>query len=209
MQCVYGLIIWPWSFGGNAYCTTIKTSDNPFHMCGRIYICNNTQQPQPWYYGVKIIIRISPPQITHTIVYWTVSFIAFGIQYVLHEEGKLGFWIFEGRVNIILNPKIRLTCSNICGKRQHNSQSYRHSTDLREISSNLRQSVHQLVTSSLPQKLHFIFICEICYLICDEIYRGKCNRILCNDCRSQRNNIQCHQLQGERIAMNFAWQDRN
>ena len=93
MQCVYGLIIWPWSFGGNAYCTTIKTSDNPFHMCGRIYICNNAQQPQPWYYGVKIIIRISPPQITHTIVYWTVSFIAFGIQYVLHEEGKLGFWI--------------------------------------------------------------------------------------------------------------------
>ena len=127
MQCVYGLIIWPWSFGGNAYCTTIKTSDNPFHMCGRIYICNNAQQPQPWYYGVKIIIRISPPQITHTIVYWTVSFIAFGIQYVLHEEGKLGFWIFVVRVNIILNPKtwrkIRLTCSNICGKGQHNSQS--------------------------------------------------------------------------------------
>ena len=104
MQCVYGLIIWPWSFGGNAYCTTIKTSDNPFHMCGRIYICNNAQQPQPWYYGVKIIISISPPQITHTIVYWTVSFIAFGIQYVLHEEGKFGFWIFVGRVNIILNP---------------------------------------------------------------------------------------------------------
>ena len=139
--------------------------------------------------------------------------------------------MFE-RVNIILNPKtwrkirltclnicgkgqhnsqskIRLTCSNICGKRQHNSQSYRHSTDLREISSNLQQSVHQLVTSSLPQKLHFIFICEICYLICDEIYRGKCNRILCNDCRSQRNNIQCYQFQGERIVMNFALQDRN
>ena len=54
LQKILGFIIWPGSFGGiAAYCKSVKTSNNPFHL--PVLLHTTYQQPQHQYYSVNII----------------------------------------------------------------------------------------------------------------------------------------------------------